>query len=115
MSNTPGICLIGDIVVDVTLRSEESDLKLRLGGIVHAARGLWAQSIPYDVGYFAPSYLDAQIIDYLIHHGCVNILKLGEVIGAPNVFLIQEAKEIGWQGYEFLLRDELKVEYLPEV
>ena len=111
MSKYPAICLIGDIMVDVTLKSRDSDIKLRLGGIVHAARTLWALGVSYDVAYFAPTYLDYQIKEYLIHHGCSNITKLGDIIGAPYVFLIQEPKEIDSQGYEFLLRDELKLEY----
>lgn len=106
------ICLIGDIVVDVTLQTTYSPTKLRLGGIVHAARALWALNIPYDLAYFSPAYLDDQIIDYLTHHGCQNTIKLGNVKGAPNVFLIQEAKEVGSQGYEFLLRDAIACEVI---
>jgi hypothetical protein len=103
------ICLVGEVVIDVTRRNAQSDTKMRLGGIVHAARGLWALTVPFDVAYFAPSYLDEQIRNYLIPLGCQNIEKLGNVTGAPGVFLIEEAKEVGDQGYEFLLRDELKV------
>lgn len=105
------ICLIGDIVLDVTLKSDADDIKLRLGGIIHAARALWAMDIAYDLAYFAPSYLDEQINSYLTHHGCINIFKLGNVTGAPNVFLIGEPKEAGPQEYEFLLRDDLKVAF----
>jgi len=107
----PRICLIGDIVVDVTLKSATTPVKLRLGGIVHAARALWALNIPYSVGYFAPSYLDSNIHRYLKDFGCLEILKLGNVTGAPAVFLIEEVKEIGDQGYDFLLRDEMSIEY----
>jgi nucleoside 2-deoxyribosyltransferase len=105
------ICLIGDVVVDVSLKTESTDLKMRLGGIIHAARCFWALNIPFSVAYFAPSYLDKQIINYLNFHGCTDVIKIGNVIGAPNVFLIEEVKEIGPQGYEFLLRDEIEVEY----
>lgn len=104
------ICLVGDIVVDVTLpRGEE--IKVRLGGIVHCARALWALGIPYTVGYFAPEYLDESIDHYLKHHGCIDVTKLGNIKGAPFVFLINEAKEIGDQGYEFLLRETIKVSH----
>ncbi|WP_029281356.1 nucleoside 2-deoxyribosyltransferase [Pedobacter sp. R20-19] len=106
------VLLIGDVVVDVTLRSKQQETKLRMGGIVHAARGLWAQNIPYSVGYIAPSYLDDQIRDYLKAHDCEEVVKIGEVTGAPYIFLIQEPKEIGNQGYEFLLREEIKIEYI---
>lgn len=105
------ICLIGDIVVDVTLKKGNQDTKLRLGGIVHAARALWALNVPYSVAYFAPSYLDEQIRDYLHNINCIDVMKLGNVTGAPYVFLVEDAKESGNQGYEFLLRDEIRVEY----
>ena len=45
------ICLIGDILVDVTLKTEFNPLKMRLGGIVHAARALWAMGVEYDVAF----------------------------------------------------------------
>ncbi|MBS1519928.1 MAG: nucleoside 2-deoxyribosyltransferase [Bacteroidetes bacterium] len=105
------ICLIGDVVVDITLKTSEEGIKLRLGGIIHAARCLWALNIEFDVGYFAPSYLDESIEKYLKSLGCNEILKLGTVNGAPYVFLINEAKEVGDQGYEFILRDDIKLEY----
>lgn len=108
---TPKICLIGDIVVDVTLKTSTTDIKLRMGGIIHAARCLWSLDIPFAVAYFAPNYLDEQIVEYLTSLSCQDIFKLGEVTGAPYVFLIQEVKEIGDQGYEFLLRDSIKVQY----
>lgn len=107
----PKICLVGDIVIDVSLKTSSTNLKMRLGGIVHAARALWALEIPYSVAYFAPSYLDDQIIDYLTSHGCVNVIKLGNVMGAPYVFLIDEVKEYKAQGYEFLLRNNISIEY----
>lgn len=111
MSSRPTICLVGDVLIDVTLRTTSSDTKLRFGGIIHCARALWALNIPYDVGYFAPDYLDDQIVDYLRHHNCTNIIKLGTTIGTPNVILIEEAKEIGDQGYELLLRDTSRIIY----
>src|SRR6267154_41776 len=104
------ICLIGDILVDVTLKNQQTDIKLRLGGLVHAARCLWAMDIPYSVGYFAPAYLDIQIQTYLRSIDCTDINKLGNVTGSPYVFLVNEAREIGDQGYEFLLRDEFRIE-----
>lgn len=113
MSNQK-ILLIGDIVIDVTLKNKEESIKVRLGGIVHAARGLWALETPYSVAYFSPSYLDDHIIDYLTAHGCENIIKLGDVTKAPYVFLVQDAKEIGDQGYDFLLRKDIKIDYLLE-
>ncbi|MBK0378564.1 nucleoside 2-deoxyribosyltransferase [Mucilaginibacter segetis] len=105
------ICLVGDIVVDVTLKTKNNPIKMRLGGIMHAARALWAMDIPFSVAYFAPAYLDGQITDFLNSICCSDIFKLGDVDGAPYVFLVEEAKEIGDQGYEFLLRDAITVTY----
>ena len=53
------ICLVGDILNDVTLATAETKLKMRLGGIVHAAHGLWAIGLDYTIAYFAPLYLDS--------------------------------------------------------
>jgi nucleoside 2-deoxyribosyltransferase len=111
MRQKPLVCLIGDVFVDLTIKNTISDTKMRLGGIVHAARALWALNIPYDVAYFAPAYLDEQLAKYLVHHGCSNFIKLGNITGTPNVMLIQEAKEIGDQGYEYILRDEFNLQY----
>lgn len=110
MGTKAEICLIGDIVTDVTLKGASSkEYKVRLGGIVHAARGLWAMQIPYSVAYFAPDYLDEEIHDYLSRHGCAEVHKVGNVTGAPYVFLIEEGKEAGDQGYQFLLHEQIKV------
>lgn len=105
------IIVIGDIVVDVTLKTSTNPYKLRLGGIVHAARGIWALGLQYKVGFFAPSYLNKNIYSYLKEHGCGDQIWFGEVTGAPFVFLIEEVKETGNQGYEFLLRDEIEIHY----
>lgn len=104
------ICLIGDIFIDVTIGGIDSPTKMRLGGIVHSARALWAMNVPYSVAYFAPDYLDFHIKNYLLQHGCVSIIKLGNVPNAPYVMLIKEVKEIGDQGYESLLRDHISIE-----
>lgn len=109
------ICLVGDILTDVTLSTNSSQSKMRLGGIVHAARGLWAMNVDYAVGYFAPSYLDSQICDYLSHIGCKATFKIGNVTGCPYTMLIKEAKEIGDQGYEFLYRDCVSINYYEEM
>jgi len=111
---TNPIMIIGDIVVDVTLKTSVDPYKLRLGGITHAARGAWALDSKYDIGFFAPQYLDDNIKDYFLKHGCETQTKLGEVTGAPYVFLITEVKEAGDQGYEFLLRDQIEISYSKE-
>lgn len=109
------ICLVGDILTDVTLPSlSRKEYKMRLGGIVHAARGLWAMGVEYAVAYFAPEYLDSQIELYLPKIGCRKIHKIGNVTGCPYTMLIHEVKEIGNQGYEFLYRDCIEIEYYAE-
>lgn len=100
------ICIIGQIIVDVTLAAKDRPLKMRLGGIVHASRTLWALNAPYILGYIAPTYLEPAIQKYVAQHGCVEAVRIGTVDGSPNVMLINEPKEAGPQGYEYLLRDE---------
>jgi len=85
-------------------------LKMRLGGIVHAARGLWASDIPYSVAAICPDYLVSEAERYLNSHGCSEFIHIGTVSGAPNVFLIHDVQEVGHQGYEDLLRDAKSVE-----
>lgn len=110
--NKNEILLIGDIVVDISLKTPNNrNNKLRFGGIIHAARCLWALDIPFTVGYLAPDYLDNQIINYLHSLGCKQAFKLGNITGAPSIFLIGDVKEVGEQGYDFLLRDDLNIEY----
>lgn len=105
------ICLVGDILTDVTLATAESPLKMRLGGIVHAARALWAMDVEYAVAYFAPTYMDSHIKMFLKEHDCKAIIKLGNVTNCPYTMLIQEVKEIGNQGYEFLYHDDIDIDY----
>lgn len=86
-----------------------TEAKVRLGGVVHAARGLWASGRGYAVGAFCPTYLIEQAHDYLTRHGCQEFVLLGEIVGAPNVIAIRDVKEVGHQGYEDILRDQRKV------
>jgi nucleoside 2-deoxyribosyltransferase len=105
------ICLVGDILLDVSLKTEHTKLKMRLGGIVHAARGLWALGIKFSIGYFSPNYLDEHIKFYLNELGCQKYIKLGTYLKCPNIMLIKEVKEIGDQGYEFLFHEHTDLEY----
>lgn len=105
-------CILGYIFNDVTLRSAAtSAIKMRLGGIVHAARGMYAVGEEYSVAYFAPSYLDSHIEHYLKEIGCTEVIKLGNVTNSPNTVLIQEVQEVGDQGYNFLLNENVEVVY----
>lgn len=109
------ICLVGDILTDVTLVTANNPLKMRLGGIVHAARALWAMDVEYAVAYFAPSYMDSHIDMFLKEHDCKAIIKLGDVTNCPYIMLIQEAKEVGNQGYELLYHDDIDIDYNANV
>lgn len=105
-------CILGYIFNDVTLKSAATSLiKMRLGGIVHAARCMYAVDEEYSVAYFAPSYLDNHIENYLKEIGCAEVIKLGNVTNSPNTVLIQDVQEIGDQGYNFLLNENVEVVY----
>lgn len=105
MTAQPHVCLIGQILVDVTLPTKGDGYKLRAGGIMHAARALWAIGCPYSMLYIAPDYLEAEIADHVRNYGATFGTRIGTVTGCPNVILIAAPKEAGPQGYEFLLRD----------
>jgi nucleoside 2-deoxyribosyltransferase len=100
------VYVVGQAIVDVMLRSADNPTKLRLGGILHAARTLWAMNVPYGLAYIAPDYLRRQTELYALHHGANIVQQVGSVQGAPNVILIEDPTEAGAQGYELLLRDE---------
>lgn len=80
---------------------------MRLGGVVHACRALWAVGAPFKVFYIAPSYLDAQAQEYLRAFGATEVEPIGEVVGAPAVMLIGSPTEAGPQKYEFLMKETL--------
>ena len=109
------ICLVGEIIVDVSLKNRKDDLKMRLGGITHSARALWALSSKFSLGYISPRYLDDRAIEFMNYHGRPDMIKVAETENSPNIILIQETKEIGDQGYELLLRDEVRFKYFDAV
>jgi len=103
------LLVVGEIIVDFTRPTSNSECKLRLGGITHAARGLWACDIPYVVAAVCPSYLVEEAKQYLRIHGCHSFIWLGEVTGSPNVMVISDVTEVSDQGYEDLLREKKQV------
>ncbi len=109
MPPTAAVLIVGEIIVDFTLPQHGSPCKLRLGGVVHAARGLWAASIEYSVAAFCPKYLVDEARRYLTEHGCSEFIWLGDVVGAPNVIVISDPTEVSPQGYEDLLRDHKQI------
>ncbi len=105
MTPRPAVCVVGQVLVDVTLPRPGGPYRLRAGGIMHAARALWAIGCPYSLAYVAPDYLDAEIADHVRHYGAGHATRIGRVSGSPNVVLVAEPTEAGPQGYEYLLRD----------
>lgn len=110
--------LVGEVFVDYTITAAATENKLRLGGVVHAARAFWAFAEPFDAAVILPDYLVEPTRRYLISMGCVEFYVLGTVRGAPNVMAIFDATEVVDQGYENLMSDEKSVDLrrdsLPE-
>lgn len=115
MSLNHELLLIGEVYVDFTLPKASSDSKLRLGGIVHAARGLWAIGANFTVAAVCPGYLVEQARAYLEQLGCREFIWLADIKGAPNVMAIGDPTELADQAYQDILRDEKSIEYLDDV
>lgn len=105
MASTDVVLIVGELIVDYTLARQGALCKLRLGGIAHAARGLWAAEVDYSVAAFCPKYLVDEAKGYLTELGCKEFIWLGDVVGAPSVILIADVTEVSHQGYEDLMRD----------
>lgn len=73
----PSILLVGEVFVDVTITPRGEENRLRLGGIAHAARGLWADGTPFAAALVVPEYLEKSAIDYLSKFGCQKCFVLG--------------------------------------
>lgn len=111
MKPSTEVLVVGELLLDYTTAKNGEDCKLRLGGIAHAARGLWASNIPYAVAVFCPKYLVDEAKKYLEAHGCSDFYFLGDVVGAPNVIVIGDATELSDQGYQDLLRETKEIRY----
>lgn len=108
------ILLVGNVLVDVFSLPSDKEKRLRLGGIIHAARALWGLGVEYHVAYIAPTYLQSELEKYLDVHGVGEKSCIGEVTGASNTILIGDPTEAGDQGYEVLLREVKKVTLLSD-
>ena len=84
---------------------------MRLGGIVHSARAFWAINYDFGIGYISPTYLDTRMFDFSTHLNNPKLIKIADTLNAPNLILIEEAREVGDQGYELILRDEIEYKY----
>lgn len=111
MSASRAPWLVGEIIVDYTVTPGSAENKIRLGGIVHAARGFWASGKPYVVAAVLPGYIEDVAKKYLEAHGCQEFHVLGYVTGSPNVMVNLDAIELADQGYENLLYDEKGITY----
>lgn len=105
MPTSGKFCLLGQVLVDVTLSSGRRENKLRLGGIMHAARTMWALGQDYSMAYVAPAYLRPLVSEFATQHAVERCVCIGDIEGSPNVILIPEPTEAGPQGYELLLRE----------
>lgn len=79
MAITERVLVVGELVVDYTLGRNGAMCKLRLGGVAHAARGLWAAGVEYSVAVFCPQYLVGEATQYLAKLGCCEFIWLGDV------------------------------------
>jgi nucleoside 2-deoxyribosyltransferase len=84
---------------------------MRLGGVMHAARALWAMGVPFGLGYVAPAYLREDIEDLAGLYGAAFVQCIGTITGCPNVMLVGEGLEVGPQRYEYLLRDQSECDF----
>jgi hypothetical protein len=103
------VLIVGEVVIDFTLAQGDAECKLRLGGIVHAARGLWAAEQTYSVAAVCPQYILDEVRHYLDAHGCKEFFWVGDVVGSPNVVVIGDPLEVSHQGYQDLLRDSKRI------
>jgi len=109
------VLLVGELIVDVTLQSQQSPTKVRLGGVFHALRGAWAAGIDASLAFFGPAYLDQEVATSASRHGDISATKIGNISGTPNVMLIAEPTEAGNQGYEHLLAEQASYSFEPTV
>jgi nucleoside 2-deoxyribosyltransferase len=98
-------CLIGQVFVDF-VKGRAPEPMMRLGGIMHSARTLWAMSVNFGFGYIAPQYLQERAEGFARAYGATAIKSIGTITGCPNVVVVGEAREIGSQQYDYLLREE---------
>ena len=85
------------------MASQRHESAVRLGGIVHAARGLNAIGAPYAVAAVCPEYLRDLTETFLKAHGCIDYISLGSISGSPNIMTIRDVQEVEDQGYEDIL------------
>ena len=101
------VLIIGEVFVDTHLDIvQNGDPLVRLGGIFHSARALSALGIDYSLAYYSPDYLEDDIKYWSSQLGARGHYRLGQINHAPNVMLISESTESGFQGYCNILRKQ---------
>lgn len=99
--------VVGHVIVDVLDFNHRP--VVRLGGIFHAARAFAALGQRFSLAYIAPAYLDRQIEEHTQALGGESAMKIGDVVGCPNLVFAREPTEAGDQGYEYILEKERRV------
>lgn len=108
------ILVIGEIFIDTHLDILHKQTPLvRLGGIFHAARAFYACDSKYSIAYYAPLYLERDVETFAFELGAQHSFKLGNIDHSPNVLLISDSTESGFQGYCNIVKDQA-VYYPPE-
>lgn len=110
---TERVSVVGMVTVDVVW-NPSGEAKMRLGGIVHACRALWAIGAEYDVYFIAPDYLSPQVVEYVKAFGASNIVQIGTIRNAPGVMLIGQPDEARTLRYEHLFRETLSCSLDPD-
>jgi nucleoside 2-deoxyribosyltransferase/sugar/nucleoside kinase (ribokinase family) len=103
-------CLIGQVFVDFVERAKSAPM-MRLGGIMHAARTLWAMGVTFGFAYTSPDYLREDAEEWAFRYGASHVRQIGTIERCPNVVIVGEGKETGNQRYEYLLRDSSRCEF----
>ncbi|HAW08359.1 MAG TPA: hypothetical protein DCW42_04205 [Bacteroidetes bacterium] len=114
MKNKKIIGLVGEVCIDVTLPTLNNCEKLRLGGIIHAARACFGMDVSFKLFYISPPNYSSLIEKYVQELGVTTIKRFGDVFDSPSVMLINEVKEAGDQGYSYLLNQESRYIYNRE-
>lgn len=100
--------IIGQVMVDVL--HPASRPVVRMGGILHAARGFAAMEQEVTIAYVAPAYLEKQLKQHIDDLPYTTAVKIGNIEGTPNVVLVGEATEAGNQGYEYILEHDRSID-----
>jgi sugar/nucleoside kinase (ribokinase family) len=108
------ILVVGEVFVDLhlDLLSGHSPLA-RLGGIFHTARALSTYKLEFALAHISPDYLDEDINLYSCKLNSIGCYRIGIIRKATNILLVSDSKEVGFQGYYNVLKDQ--AEYINDM